>query len=653
MAYDIDKKTGEITFGGWEQGIAPSPHKGAGDLKNVNISSINGEVSVAYSRARLDQVPLTSQSATLTSGVVDIGYTGTIKPGTWILLSAVTGATNFTVDDYYQVVAVNAGVSIQLSATFGGTAITPNAGGSITFSTLPMGAPVSWCAEASVPNYRYYILDQNGVVWVSQWGSTPTTAFQTGNVMDSSMYWSAITPYGANATPTGHAYSQGNSIQIIYGTTGGTSYTVSASYLMIMTDGEILYGSTANGAGWPSLGTAWSSLSISGSAFNFTNGSYHKSIVGIDNNLYITDGNGINVLYQTAVGTPLNPGSDLTFTYTRNNYIVNITDSLSAITMSPTGGGLSVIAGGQSNLLYFFPVLAAANTGTGSLPTTTLWMPESGTVKLLPTNNYVTIFTGNKGNIYITNGSSVVPLMTVPDYVAGSASFVQDPFYEWGDAAYLRGRIFFSIKDSTSSHTGNCGGVWSFAPSFAYFINQDSGLALRMEGASSAGGSYTQAQGRYNGYAPVLFGGLELNAQAADGPQYLAAWTQDLNGTTVNSIDFSGTAALTNGISVVETDAVYAGTFIEPRTFSQIEVNFTSALVSGESVVVNYRTDLEAAWKTAGTISSESFGTGDGATLSQIIQGLSFQQVQLLQLQAVLTSVANGSWCRFTTIKIR
>ena len=214
---------------------------------------------------------------------------------------------------------------------------------------------------------------------------------------------------------------------------------------------------------------------------------------------------------------------------------------------------------------------------------------------------------------------------------------------------YLRGRVFFSIKDQNSSHTGNCGGVWSFIPSFSYFPNQDVGLSLRMESASSQ-----YATQGFNGLAWILFAGQEVTAQEVDGPQYIAGWTQTTGSTTTNCVDFSGTDPLSNSSTIIETDAIPVGTFLEPKTYSQVELKFASKLVTGETATVNYRTDLEDAWASAGTLSSETVSTGNGSPLSQIIQGLNFQAAQLIQLQIILNSTTSSpSYCRLQEVYIR
>lgn len=649
MAHFVDKKTGRITFSGWEQGIAPSPYKGVGDIKGANISSITGEVSVAYNRARQDNVPVSAGTFT-TSGTHVFAYSATnLTNGTWIQCTATTGTTGLTVGNYYFCVVNVAGSSYKLYSDMGVTQITGDSGsGTVTFSTLNMGIAMDYAVEqsASGSTYRYYIIDQNGIIWANGTTASIATSFIAGGIT-SSTTWQAITPYGSSTNAVDTFNSNAGSIQIMYATNSNNK--IQASYLMIFTLGQIKQGT--NSSGWPSVsGTpfaVWQSL-------NYSDASSHKSILGNDQVIYFCDGPGIGIIQQKT-GQQFNPATPSTYNYVNANYLMAPTDTATRIAMIPSGNGLSIVVGGQQNNLYVYPSYQNS-TASGAAPTTLLWMPESNTQFLLATNNYILVFPGSKGNIYLTNGSSVVPIMTVPDYIAGSANFVQDPYFVWGGAMYLRGRVFFSIKDQSSSHTGNCGGIWSFAPSFSYFVNQDTGLALRMEGASSQfATSITQGTIGFNGYAPVIFAGQETTAQQNDGPQYIACWSQGNNDGSgiVNSIDFSGTSPLTNSSTIIETDVVPVGTFLEPKTFTQIEVQLGANLVTGESITVNYRTDLEAAWASAGTVVSEPAITGNGSPLSRLIQGLNFQKVQLIQLQLVLNSTAtNPSWCRVRDISI-
>lgn len=645
MAYSYDKKTGRLSFKGWDEGIAKSPHSGTADLKGINISSINGEASVSYNRARLDQVSLTAQTATYSLSNLNIGVPSVLTLGTWIQISSVSAGTSFTNSNWYQVVGIVGTVgspgSINLASTFGGSQISPDAGGTFTFITLAMGVPMDYCIEnhggASSNSYRYFIIDMSGNIWISGTANTVGAA----GALSPTTTWSAITPHGTTQTDLSSFSIPNGSIQIMYAT--NSSNKITANYLLIFTDSQILYSGNNGTNNWPSTGTGFSLLET----FNY-NGYYHKSILANDQVIYFTDGPGVGILQQKT-GQVFNPASSATFNYVNANYLMAPTDAATRIAIIPAGNGLSIIVGGMQNNLYIYPTYQNSS-GTGAGPTSIIWTQESNVQYMVSVNNYIIIFCGSKGNVYLTNGSSVVPLITVPDYVAGSINFLQDPYFVWGGATYLRGRIFFSIKDQTSSHPGNCGGIWSFIPSFAAFPQQDTGASLRMESASSLYSTFG-----FNGYAPVVLAGIETGAQQANGPQYLACWNQTTsNGaTTTNSIDFSNTSPLTNGSSIIETDAVPVGTFLEPKTFSQIEVKFAANLVAGESVTINYRTDLSQAWANAGSLTSETVPSGNGSPLSRIILGVNFQQAQLIQLQAILVStVTNPSWCRLIDLSI-
>lgn len=636
MAYKESKDSKRIVINGWSNGISASPHTGLGDIKGANISSINGEVSVAYSRVRLDQALVTGGTMSL-SGTSTYGYSGVLTVGTWILVNSHTGTPGTTDGNYYFVKPIVSGVSYSLWSDFGVTQITGTNGATINFTTLAMGVPIDYTYEQNSVSgggtYRYYILDQNGIIWVS---GTSTNA-GVAAVPSSTMTWAAITPHGNTAGGIDTFDNNEGSIAIMYSTNSNNQ--IQSDYLICFTQGDILYGKNIDKSGWPSNTgssfTSWKTL-------NYSGGFSHHAMLANDQVMYFCDGPGIGIVQQKT-GQIFNPADPSTYNYVDANYLLAPNDAVNRLSAIPSGNGLSIIAGTELGYLYIYPTYQNS-TATGAAPTTLLQIPEANVQYLLQANNYVLIFAGNKGNIYLTNGSSITPILTVPDYIAGSVNFVQDPYFIWGGAAYVRGRIFFSIKDQTGSHTGNCGGVWSFVPSFSYYPNQDVGLGLRMENASSLYGT----QG-FNGYAPVIFSGQELTAQQANGPQYVAAWAQ-----SVNSVDFSGTTPLTNSSTIIETDVMPLGTFLEPRTLETIELKFAAPLATGESAVVNYRTSLESAWAIAGDLSTESVPTGSGSPLSRIIQNLKFQAVQNLQLQIILTSTASSpSWCRLQEIILR
>lgn len=643
MAYSYDKERNQLVFEGWEKGIAGSPHKGIGDLKCADITTIPGEVSVNFDRVRLDNAPVIGGTISCSSAVDTVLYTGTpLTNGTWVQVTAISsgGPSNFTVNDYYYLVQDfgSGNNEYLIYSDLGVTGITPNATGTLTFKTLNMGMPVDYTVEQTTTydEYRYYLIDNNGIVWCSGAGGTPLSA----GALSTDTVWTAITPNGSSTHPIPHTGSNSYGISIFYATTNGA---ITHTYLFGLSDNGIYYLES------PSAGGTFTAFT-GGNPLKFTDGQPHKAILGVDQVLYFTDGPLVGFLLQADIGTPFDPTTASTYIFSHGTpfvpYYLNPSDTATRIAQVPNQGGMGLLVGGLQDYLYTYSsaksAVASGSAYTGQ-PQNILWMPESNTQYLIQANNYVIIFAGNKGNIYLTNSSNVVPILTIPDYVAGAADFMQEPYYRWGGAAYIRGRIFFSIEDYnlTNHTTGNCGGVWSFVPTFSYFPEQDVGTALRLETQSTLNDGY-------NPYAPIIFGGVNSDAQHAQGAQYLAAWWDENGG--ISGIDFSGTDPYTGGQTIIETDFVQVGTLYQKETFKQIEVAFTSALATGESVEVKYRTDLEVSFQSAGTMITES------DPLSYITDKLTFEKAQSIQLQIILTSVAatsNPSYCRMRKVYLR
>ena len=293
--------------------------------------------------------------------------------------------------------------------------------------------------------------------------------------------------------------------------------------------------------------------------------------------------------------------------------------------------GNTVIVGGITNQIYPWDQVS-------TLPGDIIFLPETGAKKIITVNNTAYIFAGNKGNIYISNGSSTAGSLKVPDYcagIAGSPSTYIEPYFTWGDAVYCRGRVYFSILDQTSIKTGNCGGIWSFVPTQNFFVGQDTGQAPRMDNQNS--------YGTYNGIATVLIGNQEQNAIS---PQFWSGWYSSISSPTYG-IDY--TDVIPEEATIIESDLIPTGTSLDQKTFSQIEYKLSSDLVSGESIVIKYRQNSTDAWVSVGTAQVE------GPTELSGILPVNFQKGQWLQLQATLVPIPStaSSFCRLKELRIR
>lgn len=656
MAYKYEKETGDIVISGWERGISTSPHQGLGDLKCLNISTMPGEVSVNYDRVQQSQQPITGGTI-MAGGTGFVSYSGspTLLQGTWITISGstISGLSNGV---YY--VLLNASpTGIQLSNSYKGSQLTGfGLTGSATFTTFNMGKPIGYAYSnvSSFPNYKYFVLDSNGLVWENEdIASSETTISQ----------WSLI-----QTAP-------------VSGTTGIFCF---GEYVFIAADKLYYKGLTALGTGWATFQT-------------INLGFPHPSVTTPSGLLVLGDASQLDTLM--AIGT-FDPTAPDTYTWVPAAILLPGSDYVTTLALigngsaatGGTGGATNILIGGISNLIYPWA------------PGTTFFQPaifisESYTQQMITVNNLVYVFAGSKGNIYITNGSSFTSVISVPDYIANSTGANQDPFFIWGGAMYLRGRIWFSVQAQ------NCGGIFSFIPTINYYPQQDVGMSLRLE--------HQNSYGTYAGLASILFAPQLSTAQNAEGVQYFAGWDDGTFGASANpyGIDFSGTTPYTNAAAIIETDLIPTGTMLKEQTFGQIEyklsaplasitatvpiasgttsvtlitdwvgidgtqmvtfsdgetriatftngattmtwsgglTNAVTAIILVESITIKWRTSLSSNWNTTG---ADMF-MNPSNTAGYFVPDFEF--TQWIQLQTTLQSTTNNpSYCRLKEIRIR
>lgn len=342
-----------------------------------------------------------------------------------------------------------------------------------------------------------------------------------------------------------------------------------------------------------------------------------------------TGSNGVqyfNTFYPYGASATASIGGTPTYTLTTPQVALPIYE----VAQCMTEIGTTVIIGCKGSTLYPWNQQATQASSIISLP-------EANTTQIITVHQMAYVFAGNKGNIYITDGSTASLVSTVPDYCAGvpgtPSTYVESVFV-WGGGDYIRGRVYFSILDQTATKTGNCGGVWSFVPTQNFYIGQDVGIALRLENQSS--------YGTYNGVAPVIIARV---SQAVASPQYWSAWYSSVT-SPVYGIDFTGTGTSSLQPFIIETDAILTGTMLDRKTFQQIEFKVSTPLLSTDTVAINYRKDITSIWKTCGTVKLEN------NRLSGYVSA-NFEKTQWLQLQGMGTAGTSSSFVRLTEIRIR
>ncbi len=210
MSYKTDKNNfdSDVLLYDFDKGIAASPHKGIGNIQNANIATEEGEVMASFGRT---QQTMTSTSATGTLTFVDSTHVGlnisgsnNKMKGMWINVASSSHTGELPNGNYW--VTLSLGGGSQLSTSYAGSTITGyTAGLTATISLVrTMGKPIAYTTEtygdSTVTRYRYYVLDDQGLVFVYD---TVNDVFPN----DDQNYWflpdSAVNYFAGNANPTG------------------------------------------------------------------------------------------------------------------------------------------------------------------------------------------------------------------------------------------------------------------------------------------------------------------------------------------------------------------------------------------------------------------------------------------------------------------
>lgn len=693
MSYSYEKSTGDLVINGWETGVQASPHKGIANLSAVNTSTENGEVMCSFNRIKQSQTGTTGTLTQVNTNTISIsGITLLVGQVITIVTAGTTGLSG----SYYY---ISTG---KLSATgdYGAVPNDPNnqpvitgiTSGSATFIlNTVMGKPEQYAVEyykdsAGNSQNRYFILDSNDFIWCHDTKTltnydTPLW-FYVFNVGEASglavlngwlVIYSGRQPIflstsrlGSNASGASGALnlmSPFNHVSFVG--KQGKMYTTDGNYIASLFPNTSLISGVANiqsyceytpgnpnsqittviSGSYPSLGAGTTNripvtfftLGTKPTAISLSSIYWvDMSPIGIPYfQVFAASTGGVAIDMVTgAVGrqflntfNPTNAAGRTLMTFTPQR--LNLPNIEDAQCMAELGN--YILIGTKSNTLYQWNQISA-------LPQDFILLPENNVTNIITVNNMGYAFAGSKGNIYVTNGSTSSPALTVPDYVAGIAGDPQsyvEPYFTWGGAMYLRGRVYFSILDQTSTKAGNCGGVWSFIPTQNYSSMQDVGISLRQENISS--------YNTYSGYCPIL---IPSQVQSAKSPQYWSGWVSDIN-TPTYGIDFTDTIPADNGI--IETDLIPTGTLLGKKTFSQIEYKLASPLVAGESVSISYRQNATDAWTSCGTAKTESATDISGYFTAN------FQNGQWLQLQITLIPIASSasSFVRLSEVRIR
>lgn len=689
-------KDGTILINGFAQGIADSPYDGISDLRNVNIISIPGEASVNFSTQKASATNYAGLLTT-TSDAGDTatlaGY-GALEVGQAIFFTSLSNAgAGLANSTPYWIITNSSGV-VTLSATWGGSSPTPISANSITgnWQTYNMAQPNYFAFDKL--NTSYYMVDSLGQVW----SNAKFTA---------SKYWTYTGNFGGTnggQTGRGLGYYQGSD---------GTGW------IFVFRDAAIDYmpttGSPPSGAqfvwlyGWkPSDGSITNANGSCGlkTPANPVPVNSHETFVAPDNRFYFCDANYIGRWYQTAVpatgGHPaFDPRDTTSYTYDESP-LLPFTDTCNCLAYL----GSNLLIGGIKSIVYPWD-RSSSNAGQPIL------IAESVVSKMLTVNTNTFILVGNRGRVYVTNGSNAGLYKKIPDHISGTI----EPYFTWGGIGSTKNQLYISALATTNalSQTNNYGGLWaidmdtkairltnklsyaSYAGSVTAMIPiiappgtaNPGGTGIYMgwsTGAVAGSGDRTVSTGVLNSSTTVTSSTIAFtagdlgctiagtgiptgtvissvsSATTAIMSQTATASASGVSITITSGFGIDGTANPSTGVSVpytggeatIDSDYIPIGTYLIPKTNATVEFKLSVALVSGESIKLQWR-QLFAGTDTYTDCDSTVTFTGSNAnTYSGVYQNVNFQNSQWIQLRAVLTSTASSpSYVRLKEIRIK
>jgi hypothetical protein len=593
MAYSIQGK--DIVLAGFESGIAETPYAGVADMRNVELISVPGEASVEPILAAAAVPPTVTAlaySADATTDTLTVASTTGWYNGMAIVLAAntATGLSNGVV--YY--------VHNLTSTTFTLTPA-PSLSGVINITTNGTGTLTSYLYGGTGSPYSYYI-DRNG----SLAGSNATY------LVDAKNYVWVILTEAQQDIPANTLIFMGNIGVTSFTPTSGIS--IWNGYILLWTFQGIDY-ARANTAWVTSVTTAWNYL------WEVTSNQSVSGRIGTlvskeDGNQYWTSTSGLGSIIEQP-GSSFNPTNAATYAITDDALLLPETDESTCIAEL----GSLILIGGRTSFVYLWNKIDPGFSGL-------LNIPENFTNNIVATSQNAYIFAGNRGRIYITNGSGVDLYKKFPDYIVGALN----PIIRWQDANFGRNQLYFALTatDMDATAINTLAGIWA--------IDLDTD-ALRMINKTT--NTAYQGTVRMVSERPPSNSGSPTLGIKGNGLQ--VGWYES---TTVG-VDVATTGTpYTNYEAYIQTDMIPVGTFLDPFSPSQIEWKTSVPLVAGESVRVSYRSNLSESFTVVGTSST-------AGQLSDYYQA-NFQKVQWVQFLIELKSTASTpSYCRLTEMRVR
>lgn len=601
MAYEYEKNTGDFVIDGFDKGIGDSPYTGFTDMRNVNITSVPNEASVNFATAKVSPPALSGNVTSASSSVYTFTGAGGLANQMGVIFSAST-LTNVSINTLYLIGGLS-GSTFKLYSDYGlSTQIVGSGTGTGTFTTLTP-SQMKYFTKDFVGNY--WGIDSRGYVWSN-----------------------TITLSGGLWTPVGNLPnndSNGNGLGFYQGTSAhGYIFIFSNSsidYIQVTSPYTTIYQ-------WDYINGSNGSWSASPSATLKTaagTANSHETNIPPDGHFYFCDANWIGQFFQTDPAVPFDPTSLPTWTPSTTQLLPynDICNCLSYL-------GTNLMVGGLLNAVYPWDRVSNQFNFPILLPENIVW-------KMVTVNTNTYMFVGNRGRIYLTNGTQAQLFKKVPDWLSGTV----EPYFQFYGACYQKNQLYFSVAATTNGLTNltTYGGVWG--------IDLDTG-AMRLTNELS--------YGTYAGFASAMIATTQtaiagvISSPNANGNGLFIGWSNGVGGF---GIDMTTTAIYTGGQAYIISDMIPIGTAINATTPAQFEFKLSSPLLLGETVEMQIAAYVNGPFTSLGVTQGATPVSLATTILSDIKPNTGWEQ-QWILVKVILTGIAsNPSYNRLTQIRIK
>ncbi len=627
----------ELVFENWQEGVAESPVLGIADMRNVNNDSQPGVALCNYKLIPMTQsTPITNKAFTASTVNSTISWSGTTltAPVAVTFTGASLPAPLVAGTTYY--LSLGSNPTIFSDYNYKSQVILTTVGsGTMTFSTINMGIPKDW---TSYIDNTHYVIDSNGRVW---YRFTDYFQLLSGNNLTNAsgngigIYNDWLFVFRANSIDlfgpldytnpswyTGWQTISGN-INTIHKTKWGQDnifYFTANNYIGSVS--TIILGNL------PISGTVAQGATSANLSSNFTGiTGIYKTYLSSGETTYVRYTNGSTNISFDPLSIALPNGSTAKilfnpfYTASFNQQALTLPSSEIATTMEESSIGISSgspLYIGTSTSNYIYPWDRTSVTYNVPIP-----LPEIGTYQMLNINRLIYILSGQRGNIYYTDGNTPHLLSTMPKYPAKTPY----PLFTWGGIMCLNNNLCFGIADQNN----NASGCWAVQ----LLVNE---YGQTVKGAIRGKG--TPSTGNYN--TTVLI-------PQSDGLTYYAGSYNGTNG-VIDRLDTQSSQVYSNYESYIETAIANVGTALQPKTFNTIEVKFDTPLYTGEKVRVSMRSNLKSTY----TMQFEAIAS-DPTSMIDYASQINLQEMKWVQILVEMQTTTNNNrtFCRVKEIVLR